>query len=419
VIAPFLLAAALASAAPATVDLNGPRLYTQADAGAQLVGMQLVVDAGTSREGAAQNGLAALSAEAILHTNVNGVALADRVAAAGGSISFNINPDVVRFTIEALPAALPAVSRDVAAAFAAPDTSEAAIAFARTTLASRIDDAEKDPLFVGLEMLNGSYYTGGAALPALGTPASLAALHGPDVAAFIAAHYLRGDAFATATGRIDEAVSDAARTALAGLRDGTEMASTIVVDPPAAAGKQIVTRRDIGGPVVVIGFAAPALGDPDFAAMLVLGEMLRTIEPHNSATVFSNVDNSLALVYDYDVKPATFSLAFNGGRIDPSAGLRTLGNFVRHAAAQPLDAADLDRFRAQARGQWLLGAVQLTDRAWQIGAAVANGADPNAQAAVTTELGTVTAADVQRVARTYLQRYNTALVLPRNPGNGS
>jgi predicted Zn-dependent peptidase len=413
VIAPLLLAMGLASAAPSTVDLNGSRLYIQADAGAQLVGMQLVVDAGTTREGASQSGLAALSAEAVLHTNVNGMALADRVAADGGSISFIVNPDVVRFTIEALPAALPAISRDIAAAFAAPDTSEAAIAYGRTTLGILIDEEEKDPMFVGLEMLHGSYYTGGAALPALGTRRSLAALRGSDVAAFIAAHYLRGNAFATATGRIDTAVSDAARTALAGLRDGTEKASAIVVDPPVAANKQIVTRRDVARPLVVAGFAAPALGDRDFAAMLILSEMLRTIAPHNSSTAFSNVENSVALVYNYDIKPACFSVAFNGGLIDPSGGLRKLGNFVRHAAAQPLSTVDLDRFRAQARGQWLLGSVQLTDRAWQIGAAVANGAEPDDQAAVATEIGQVTASDVQRVARTYLQHYNVALVLPR------
>jgi predicted Zn-dependent peptidase len=419
VIAPFLLAGALASAAPATVDLDGSRLYIQADAGAQVVGMQLVVDAGTSREVASQSGLAALSAEVILHTNVDGVALADRVAAAGGSITFNVAPNVVRFTVDALPAALPDISRDLAAAFAAPDTSEAAIASARAELGSRIESEEKDPLFVGLEMLHQSYYTGGAALPALGTPASLAALRGSDVAAFITAHYLRGNAFATATGHIDATVSDAARTALAGLRDGTEADSAIVVDPPAAIGKQIVTRRDVAAPLFVIGFAAPALGDRDFAAMLVLAEMLRNVAPHNSATVFSSVESSVALVYEYDVKPATFTLAFNGGRIDPSSGMRAIENLVRRAAAQPLGADDLVRFRAQARGQWLLGGVQLTDRAWQIGAAVANGAEPDLESAVAAQVSQVTPDDVQRVARIYLQSYNVAIVLPRKPGNGS
>jgi len=399
--------------------LDGSRLYLQADAGAQVVGMQLVVDAGTSREAASQSGLAALSAEVILQTNINGVALADRVASAGGSISYNVAPNVVRFTVEALPAALPDISRELAAAFAAPDTSDAAIASARADLNKRIEREQKDALFVGIEMLHQSYYTGGAALPALGTPASLAALRGTDVAKFIAAHYLRGNAFATATGRIDPAVSGAARTALAGLRDGTEADNAIVANPPVAIGKQIVTRRDVAAPVYAIGFGAPALGDRDFAAMLVLAEMLRTVTPYNSASVFNSVESKVALVYEYDVKPATFTLAFSGGRIDPSSGMRAIASLVRRAAAQPLGADDLNRFRAQARGQWLLGGAQLTDRAWQIGAAVVNGAEPDVESAVAAQVLQVTPDDVQRVARIYLQSYNVAIVLPRKPGNGS
>ena len=165
-IVPLLLAAALTTAAPATIDLGGTtRLYAQADQGAQLVGMQVVVSAGTTRQAATQGGLAALTAETLLETKVEGIALVDRVTAAGGSLAYTIDPDVVRFTIAALPDALPAIARDLAAVLAAPDTSAATLSAARATLASRIDGDEKNPLIVGLEMLRGSYYTGGAALP--------------------------------------------------------------------------------------------------------------------------------------------------------------------------------------------------------------------------------------------------------------
>jgi predicted Zn-dependent peptidase len=61
----------------------------------------------------------------------------------------------------------------------------------------------------------------------------------------------------------------------------------------------------------------------------------------------------------------------------------------------------------------------LTDRAWQIGAAVANGAEADVESAVAAQVLQVTPHDVQRVARIYLQNYNVAIVLPRKPGNGS
>jgi zinc protease len=416
---PLLLAAALAPPAPATIDLGASRLYVQADDGAQLVGMQLVVGGGTARQGPTQAGLAALAAETVLHTKIGGTALIDRVAAAGGSISYTIEPGVVRFSLEALPDALPAIARDVAAAFSAPDTSTAAIAAARASIAARIDDEERNPLIVGLQMLRSSYYVGGAGLPTLGTRASLAGLQGSDVAAFVAAHYLRGDAFAAATGRIDAAVSDAARTALAGLPEGSETLAPIAVRPLEAAGKQIITHRDIGIPVVLIGFAAPSLGDPDFAAMLVVRAMIESAAQRSTTRMLSDFERGLAAIYSYDVKPATLTIALNGGRIDPTLGQSAIRALVRRAAAQPFDAEALARYRNAARGKWLLEAVSLTDRAWQIGAAVSVGSQPNAAAGVAAALEAVSAEDVQRVARTYLQRSTVATVLPRGRGDGT
>jgi zinc protease len=407
---PLLLAAALVVSAP---------VYGQPDDGAQLVGMQLVIAAGTARQAATQSGLAALTAETLLRTPVGGVALADRVAATGGAIGYTVDPEVVRFTIEAMPDALPEIARDVATAFAHPDTGPATLETARTMLGARIDDDERNPLLVGLEMLRGSYYTGGAGTPTLGTRASLSALRGRDVAAFVAAHYVRGSAFATATGRVDPTVMTAARTALAGLPDGTQAPAPIKIRPLDEAGKQIITHRDIGIPVVLLGFAAPALGDADFAPMLVLRALIESTGRGAATRGLSDFDRGVAAIYEYDVKPATFAIALNGGRVDPQLGLSAVRALVRRAALQPLEAEQLTRLRNAARGKWSLEAVSLTDRAWRIGAAIAVGSAPDASAEVADAIGRVTAEDVQRVARTYLQRYTVALVLPRGRGEGS
>jgi predicted Zn-dependent peptidase len=192
---PLLLAATLAlSAPPHAIDL-----------GAQLIGIDLVVSAGTARQTAAQNGLAALTAQTLLFTKIDGTRLTDRIAADGGSIDYAVDPGVVRFSFEVLPGALPAVSADLARALTALDTSADTVNAARTTLATRIADDESNPVTVGVEMLRNSYYRGTAGAPSFGTSASLAQLGPSDVAAFFAAHYLRGDAFATATGAVEDA----------------------------------------------------------------------------------------------------------------------------------------------------------------------------------------------------------------------
>jgi len=414
VILPLLLAATLAlSAAPHAVDLGSTKFYAQSDAGAQLVGIELVVSAGTVRQTALQNGLAALAAQTLLFTQIDGTRLSDRVAAAGGSIDYAVDPGVVRFALEVLPSALPAVSADLARAIAAPDTSAATVAAAREALGARIDDDEGNPVTVGVEMLRNSYYRGSAGAPSYGTRASLAELESGDVAAFIAAHYLRDDAFATATGRVDDAATAAVNAVLSAFPAGSEAPPVLAAQAFGPEPKHLVTQRAIGVPFALVGFAAPAMSDPDFGAMLVLRSLLDDIAARQSATTLAPFQRGIDVVYTYDVKPATFTVAINGSQLDPTTGLTVLQAIVKTAGTKPLAADVIKRYKETASGEWALEALSLTDRAWLIGAAVNQGAAPDLAQGVTAAIDRVTPADVQRLAKVYLQHYTVALVLPR------
>lgn len=412
-IAPFLLGVTIAAAAPEWSVFAAQPPYVQAVPSAKLVVLQVLVAAGTARETRAQSGLAALSAETILQAKVDGVPLVDRVAAAGGSISYAVEPSVVRYTVEALPAAVPAIVHDLATSFVAPDVSPSAIASARTILGRRIDRAEADPVNVGLEMINSSYYEGTAALPALGTRASIAALQPNDVAAFITAHYRRGNTFVTEVGAVDSSSTQAAQAALEWLPPGSDPAAPITSESPRAPGKRIWAERDIAVPVVLLGFAAPSIDDPDFASMLVLSAMLQDIGQRNAVALLSGAGPSLSVVYRDNVKPAMLVVVLNGALVNPSVGLGDVDDAVHHAATQPLDESSLDRFRAQARGQWLLGSATLAGRSWLLGTAIETGTDASSDT-VASAIDRVTATDVQRVATAFLQRYTEAIVLPRD-----
>jgi zinc protease len=411
---PLLLAAALAVASvPHAVDLGATKFYVQNDAGAQLIGLEVVVSAGTARQAAGQNGLAALTAQTLLFTKIDGVRLSDRIAAAGGAIDYSIDPDIVRFSIEALPASLPVVSADVARALGAIDTSPVTLAAARAALGSRIDDDQRNPIAVGLEMLRNSYYSGTAGGPLFGTRASLVNLAPADVAAFFAAHYLRGSAFATATGRVDDAASAAATTVLAAFNGGTEAAPALRVQPFGVQPKRLVTQREIGVPFALVGFAAPAMTERDFGTMLVVRALLDDVAARQNPTTPALFARGINVVYAYDIKPATFTVAINGSQIDPTAGITVLQAILKTAASKPLNRDVIKRYKETARGEWALEAVTLTDRAWQIASAVNQGADPAAAQGVTAAIDRVSPADIQRVAKTYLQRYSIAVVMPR------
>lgn len=409
---PLLLAAALAAAPVPPASVAAARVFVHADVTAQLTGLDVVIAAGTARQRPGQNGLAALTAETILSGRLDGETLGDRVAADGGSIDFSIDPGVVRFTIEALPDALPRICADLARALATPDTSPETIAAARLALGARIGDDERNPIVVGLEMLRSSYFQGTAGEPSYGTTTSLANLGPADVAAFLAAHYLRGDAFATAVGRVDDATTDAANAVLAALPAGTEPAPVLSVQAFGAQPKHVVAQRDIGVPFVLVGFSAPAMSDGDFAGMLVLRALLDDVASRQSSETLDPFQRGIDVFYDYDVKPASFTVAINGSRLDPSAGLTVL-QAVLKTAAGTLNADVVARYKETARGDWALEATSLTDRAWEMGAAVNEGADPALAQGVGAAIDRVTPADLQRLVKTYMQHYTVALVLPR------
>ena len=107
-------------------------------------------------------------------------------------------------------------------------------------------------------------------------------------------------------------------------------------------------------------------------------------------------------------------MAINGSQVDPSAGLTVLQAILKSAVTKPLGADVIKRYKEMARGDWALEAVTLNDRAWQIGAAVNEGADPALAQTIGAEIDRVTPADLERLAKVYLQRYTVALVLPRS-----
>jgi predicted Zn-dependent peptidase len=429
IVAAAALAAAFAAPAAAatprvtTIDAGGARAFAQPDPGVPLAGVMLHLRAGLDRQTAAQNGLAALTAEAVLRTPAGPAtgsgqaALADAVEAAGASIGYAVGPQGVRFYLEGTPERLVLAAPLVAGALAAPAFDPATLAAARASLAERIADEDGDPRLVGRAMLRSTYYRGGAGLPPFGNPAALAALGPADVKAFYDTWYLRGDAVASAVGRTGDATDAASRVLLAGLRAGTARTTALGTRAFGAQPKRILTHRDVGAPYVVLGFAAPSLGERDFPAALVMRALLGSVFERAGATTLPPLLRSVGLIYGYDVSPAQLVFWINGARIDPEAGLAGIDAIAKAAATKPLTAAVLARYKETARGEWELETVTLDERASAIGNAVELGLPAGAADDVAAAIARVTAADVQRVAKKYFRKFDVALILPRGNGN--
>lgn len=407
-------------------DLGVTQLIGEADADAAVSGVQIFVSAGLDREAAHANGISSLVAECISRTAVSSGAgipatpLRDAIAASGGSLTYTVDGRSIHYYLESRSARLPVVVGLFAKALAAPDFSPQTVAAARANLTLRIDELEANALSVGIAMFRRSFYTTGAGMPALGTSATLASLSSKDVAAFYAANYKRAALSASAVGALAPALADALKALANALPNGSvtpveSHAKAIPVEAP-----RIVAHRDVNAPWVVVGYAAPAPNSRDFGAMLILEKLLADAFERNSATTLGFIEKSVGAFYLYDTSPASLVVYVNGTQTDPSLALRELLVVSRSLALKPLGAEPLRHFKAAAQGQFLTDSVTLSDRSYLLGTFAAQGLGADSINSALDALDRTTAADVQRVAKTYLQRYIVALVLPRaGPGGGN
>jgi predicted Zn-dependent peptidase len=262
--------------------------------------------------------------------------------------------------------------------------------------------------------LRRSYYDGSAGMATYGTPGTVAALTGADVAAFIAAHYRRGNAIVSGAGRITDSVTSAARTLATALPEGSEAPIVSKTHAFAASPKRIVAQRDIGVTYAVLGFAAPPAGDKDFGAMLVVRSLLSDIFDRASATSLPTYSRAVGIVYNYDTRPASLSVYINGALLSPATGLASLDTVLRNISDKPMSDAILKRYKTSAHGQWETESVSLEDRSWSIGNFVELGSGPDYARTALEAVDATTAAGVQRVAKQYLQRFTLALIRPRD-----
>lgn len=419
----------VAAPPPSVQSLGGITIVQQPDARSALVGVEMVLRAGLDRQTMKENGLAALVAETILRTPVaptqtqgqgEAMPLEEAVAAHGGSVRFTVDPGDVRFYAESLAVDAPAVLELLRTALGAPDFSAQTVHDARLALAKRIARDQQLALRVGLDMLNAASSTqANAGLPELGTPASLAQLSSDDARRFYRNYYVRGGAYVSAAGRLDALSSND----LSGLADALPQGTSapVVVRVAMLHGKshEIITHRDIPSPWLVAQYPAPEIGSRDFGPMLVLAAFVRrTLSdiaevPGVISPTFAS--GSVGAEYAYDRVPAHLVLYVNGWSGNPSQAFATALSIVNVLAATRLQGS-LDQVKAEAAGDFAIGATTLETRAWLAAVFAQGGASPDFLNRALDAIAATTPADVQRVARTYLGNPTIALVLPRVSG---
>jgi predicted Zn-dependent peptidase len=410
-----LLACSVFTARAASVNV-----VEQPDPSADLTGTELVLQAGRDRQNAKQDGLAALVAQSILETPVQGgKPLEEAVNANGGSISYTVDPRNVRFYLEGLNRTYPALLDLLRSALSKPDFSAATLAAARKALGEKIASGERTPLTVGINMLNRAFYSDSAGMAPYGLPATLAGFGPSDVQAFYAQHYRRGDAVVSVVGNVSNVPDSAFSALVSGLPAGTSTQVNVTMGKLPSTTRELLARRDVSVPWLVAQYPAPAVTSKDFGAMLVLTAfMQRTLGDVSEVPTIatrSAAARGVGAYYNFDARPANVIIYVDGGLGDPTrtfATALTVVNVLGHAKL----GGDLNDMKAYAVGRLLQDTATLQDRAWLAAVFASSGVSSDYLKHAIDAINGTTAADVQRVASRYLGAPTIALVLPRSQG---
>ena len=389
----------------------------QPDASSELVGTELLLPAGLDRQTPRQNGLAALVAEAILQTPVDGRPLRDAIDAGGGSIEYTVEPRDVRFYLEGVTGSYAGQIDLFRRALAKPDFGDATLASARAALNARIDEDQHVALNVGIQMLNRAFYAdSNAGMPPNGLPETLATFGSADAQQFFSAHYRANDAIVSVVGDAAAIPNDRYASLAAALPAGSSPPVTAQTAALPSTSHQLIAHRDVPVPWLVAQYPAPDLRSEDFGAMLVLTAFIqRTLADVSGVpglATQSPAQRGVGAFYNFDTRPANVVFYIDGGLGDPTrtfATALTVVNVLGHAKLS----GDLGEMKSFAAGRFLEDTASLGDRAW-LGAVFAQSRiSGDYRTHVVRAIQGTTSADLQRVAARYLGAPTIALVLPR------
>jgi predicted Zn-dependent peptidase len=230
--------------------------------------------------------------------------------------------------------------------------------------------------------------------------------------------YVPGELVLGVSGRVRASeVLDQVQKRFGGMAPGTRPPVPQVTLPPMAASREVLEVPGAQAQILS-GGPAPSMTEPDHAAVKVLGAILGG---GLAARFFSELRDKEGLAY-------TTGLLYPA-RVDRSYVLAQLGtapeNVERAEAALGEQLARIQREPATAEEirvakAYILGNLAMDRRtnarqAWYLAAYEAAGVGQEYLDKYSADIRNVTAADVQRVARTYLATLRTVIVRPPKP----
>ena len=398
---------------------NGLRLLVREDSSAGVVAVSLQSRAGSRFETPETAGITNF----LQRTTVRGTAhftgtrLADAAERLGGNIDASGDIDFAEISARALARnweALLGLVAEVALTATLPATE---VDRERRLILSQIQTRGDNPFPLAFDtLLTDLYGPHPYALPNLGHRAVVERLTREELLAHYHALYRADRLVLAVSGRVEhDRVRRAAERLFAKLPGGGTPSTDPAVAPVPSAQRRVMERAAQQAQVLV-GYLGPGVGDADYAAVKVMSALLGGGMSGRFFTELRDVQGlaySLGVMNPARIGPAPIvaylgtvrasAAAAEAGVIQQLERIRTEGatdDEVARARAYQLGVLAMDR-RTNARHAWYLAFYEQAGVGWDF-------PDRYARA-----LAAVTAADVTAVARRYLVRPTSVILLPR------
>lgn len=428
--------AAPTPAAPLTVVERGDRTSPR-------VALSVVLPIGSADETVATAGWRRLLADAMLraidvpatspigkNTALNSTQLLQAADEAGGRLGLSVGDDTIEFWAVGSSANSIRLLELLAQVVRHPRLADEDIDAARKRLLTRQSEENVDVAARAVTALHSQLYKDmrGAlvayGLPPSGTAGSLSQLGNDKVRDFYKRYVSPSRVVLGVAGDLDSATL---RTAATALLASSQVGAPATMAPRfAAAGTQpplVVRQMQTPGAWVFVGYTCAGMTSGDLPALRVLAALLGESSPSrlsqrlltkNTASSTEALAKQVAVQFTprrYGSELIIFAQTDpeNVDNVD-SVKNAILDEMHKIAETRPTG-AELEHAKNFVRGNWAVEREGLHERAFRSAHAAA--LDSPADADWPVRLRSVTAADIQRVAKKYLQHYAVALIMPQ------
>lgn len=307
----------------------------------------------------------------------------------------------------------------------------------RTVILSEQQGAENNPGYLLYKEVAGTAFRNHPyGKMVIGYEHDLKSMTRDDLYTYYRQAYVPNNAFVVAAGDFDaNKLMSEIEAAFGGIPRGGSMPPVLATEPEQLGERRVTLRRPAPTSYLRMGYRAPAGSHPDTAALLVAdavlsgakgmgiaggGPMGRSSRLYK-ALVATGLARAAGSDFDFFIDPYLLIIgvtALPGS--DPSTVEAAVDREIDRLATELVPVDELARATKQVKAQYVYSGEGVTNQAFWLGQMELIGDYCRAETFI-GEIERVTAGDVQRVARTYLQphRRTVGWLLPTSNGGGS